>query len=174
MPLIKAILFICALMISHLAAAEDTSFRGLEKVMGTWKLSAPQSEDDKAFRLTYHLISKNTALVEVYGNPQRQTTQTLFHANGNALMATHYCARGNQPRLVAKESSDANAVTFEFLDVTNLSDKNDPHMVAMTFTFIDKDRFEKEEVYLVNGKQKSSTMLMVRDTEAAKQPAYKP
>lgn len=167
MSLLKAMFCIFGITISHLSAADGTSFRELENLVGTWKLSAPQSEDDKAFRLTYHLISKNTALVEVYGNPLRQTTQTLFHENGSALMATHYCARGNQPRLVAKESSNPNVLGFELLDVTNLSNKNDPHMVAMTFTFVAKDRFEKEEVYLVNGKKTSSTMTMVRDIEAA-------
>lgn len=155
---------IFAFLISPFAAAGDNpSFLGLQNLVGTWKIVKPQSEWEEKFRLTYRFISKDSALVEVYGDPQRQTTETIYHANGNTLMATHYCARGNQPRLKAIESSDAKIVAFDFMDVTNLVHNNDPHMVGMRFIFIDKDHFEKEETYHVNGKAEVSSFSLVRE-----------
>jgi len=144
------------------AQGDTQNFLGLENLVGVWQLSKAESEDEKLFRLRYHFISRNTALAEVYGNPAKQTTETLYHRAGSALMATHYCARGNQPRLNAIQSSAKTTLEFNFKDITNLSNKNDPHMVRMKFSFIDEDHFQKEEVYLVKGKEESSTMTLVR------------
>lgn len=144
------------------AKSDTQNFLGLENLVGVWQLSKAESENEKLFRLQYRFISRNSALVEVYGNPAKQTTETLYHRDGKILMATHYCARGNQPRLNAVQASTQNTLEFNFKDITNLSNKNDPHMVRMKFSFIDKDHFQKEEVYLVNGKEESSTMMLVR------------
>lgn len=144
------------------ANGDAQKFLGLENLVGVWQFAKVESENDKSFRLNYHFISHDSALVEVYGDPAKQTTETLYHRDGKTLMATHYCARGNQPRLNAIQSSVKNTLEFNFKDITNLSNKNDPHMVRMKFLFIDKDHFQKEEVYLVNGKEESSTMTLVR------------
>lgn len=154
----------CSLTFSVLVHAQTNAekFAGLENLIGEWKFENAESNNEKSFRLKYHLISNDSALVEVYGNPAKQTTETVFHRDGANLLATHYCARGNQPRLNAIRSSAKNNVEFTFKDITNLKDQNDPHMVRMKFTFIDNNHFQKEEVYLVNGKEESSTMTLIR------------
>lgn len=139
------------------------AFSGLQGLVGTWRLAAPKTDEDRAFRLTYKLISKNTALVEVYGNPNGEVTETLYHADGSSLMATHYCGRGNQPRLKATALNSGNELIFEFFDITNLVDPNDPHMVRMRYTFTGKDHFQKEEVYRVKGKEYGSIMSLIRE-----------
>lgn len=163
MRLLKAVFLFGGFLLAHFTLAEEINYRGLQHLVGTWKISSPKSEWEESFRLTYRFISRDTALVEVYGDPQKQTTETIYHADGSNLMATHYCARGNQPRLKVKEARNKNILVFDFLDVTNLAHKTDPHMINMKFTFIDKDHFEKEEVYLVKGKEESSTMSLVRE-----------
>lgn len=147
--------------VSVLAQADDTKFPGLQDIVGVWKLTEPASEQEKNFRLNYHFISRDSALVEVYGDPAKQTTETIFHRDGEKLLATHYCARGNQPRLKASKLGSKN-IEFTFQDITNLKNKNDPYMVRMKYTFIDKDHFQKEEVYLVGGREESSTMSLIR------------
>jgi hypothetical protein len=44
---------------------------------------------------------------------------TIFHQDDGALIATHYCAANNQPRMKAA-GSDVRTVAFEFMDGTNL------------------------------------------------------
>lgn len=161
---LKIIFMIAYISLSTITQAQANveNFLGLGNLVGVWKFSKAESENEKAFRLKYHLISHDSALVEVYGDPAKQTTETIYHRDGKNLLATHYCARGNQPRLNAIQASAKNSLEFTFKDITNLSNKNDPHMVRMKFTFIDKDHFQKEEVYLVKGKEESSTMTLVR------------
>lgn len=159
----RALLVLVLVSFSGSICAAPQPLQHLEHLVGSWKLSDATTEDAKAFRLAFHFTSRETALVEIYGNPAGNTTETLYHADGESLMATHYCARGNQPRLRAIDFSRQDQVTFHFVDVTNLPDKNLPHMIRMTYTFIDNDHFKREEVYLVNGKEQSSTMSLVRE-----------
>jgi hypothetical protein len=159
--LFPLLLLISVLINPAVADSNAMSLQDLAFLQGNWKLENPVDERETKFRLNYSFISRDSALVEVYGDPQKQTTQTIIHADQQRLMATHYCARGNQPRLVAT-TKESNKIQFRFLDVTNLANANDPHMVGMTFTFVDKTHIQKEEVYLVNGKEESSTMKLVR------------
>jgi hypothetical protein len=159
----RVILAFLGVFLSSLVAADEARFLGMADIVGTWRLENPESESDKAFRLRYHFISRNTALVEVYGDPSQQTTETIFHLNHDELMATHYCGRGNQPRLKAQTGEGDAILSFRFVDITNLTNDDEPHMVAMKYKFISKDRIEKEETYRVKGVDYASTMTLVRD-----------
>lgn len=154
------IVFLIVVLTKAAIADAAISLQDLAFLQGNWKIEKPVDEREENFRLRYHFISRDSALVEVYGDPQKQTTETIIHADTNRLMATHYCARGNQPRLIATEKQN-NQIQFRFLDITNLKNPKDPHMVSMTFRFIDKNKIQKEEVYKVNGKEESSTMTLV-------------
>lgn len=150
-------------LVSGMVSAQTAAdFNGLEAIEGNWKLVKATSEQEQNFRLRYHFIARNSALVEVYGDPAKQTTETIFHRDGEVLMATHYCARGNQPRLTSTAQSDPKHLQFNFFDITNLNNKKDPHMVRMKYRFIDKDHFEKEETYLVDGQEQTSLMSLQR------------
>lgn len=154
------IVFLIVVLTKTTMADAAISLQDLAFLQGNWKIENPVEEREENFRLRYHFISRDSALVEVYGDPQKQTTETIIHADANRLMATHYCARGNQPRLIATKKQN-NQIQFTFLDITNLKNPNDPHMVRMTFRLIDKTKIQKEEVYKVNGKEESSTMTLV-------------
>lgn len=82
------------------AAAGDgaqAAFRTLQGLVGSWRLTKPATDKQRAFRIIYRMISANTALVESFGDPAGQPTETIYHLDGDRLMATHYCAQGNQP-----------------------------------------------------------------------------
>ena len=53
---------------------------------------------------------------------------TMFNLDGDRLLMTHYCACGNQPRMVASASPDGKTITFDFLDATNLATPDAGHM----------------------------------------------
>lgn len=162
------LIFMALLVLSIPVLANDTEhLEKLAPLVGSWKLTNPTTEEDRAFRLDYRWISRGTVLVETWGNPEADTTQTLYHLAGDELMATHYCARGNQPRLLARPAVEKTELEFEFHDITNLATDQDPHMVAMKFRLIDDQHLEKSETYLVKGKPRTSGMSMTRETIAA-------
>ena len=83
---------------------------------GTWRAeSGPGKYVSESFRA----ISGESALVETYTTSSGRETATVYHADHDALLLTHYCAQGNQPRLQLTTSSEDDYV-FRFRDATNL------------------------------------------------------
>jgi len=67
---------------------------------------------------------------------------TMYHLDGEALVLTHYCMLGNQPRMRAEPGKDANKIEFKFAGGTNLKSNDDQHMHQATLTIDGKDRFK--------------------------------
>ena len=85
----------------------------------------------------------------------------MFHRDGDALLATHYCAAMNQPRLKARAGTPAGTLSFEFLDGTNLG----PHpgrMQALVLTVPDADHQTQVWTYRGGGQESSSTFELKR------------
>ena len=142
-------------------ARPDVPWTRLKTLVGTWQRTDASTPAQRAFRISYRLISADTVLVEEFGDPAQQVTQTMFHADGSRLLATHYCAQGNQPRLQLRAGA-ADTLVFEFLDATNLRAPSDSHLVRLTLRWKDADHLVREEVYASNGREEASTLLLER------------
>jgi hypothetical protein len=60
----------------------------------------------------------------------------VYHLDGSDLRATHFCAAGNQPRLKADPFDEKHkSVDFRFVDITNLSAPDAPHVEALRLEF---------------------------------------
>jgi len=160
----------CAITLLFLFASPATAaeparptvpWERLKTLVGTWQRTEASTAAQKAFRVRYRLISADTVLVEEFGDPAKQVTQTMFHADGSRLLATHYCAQGNQPRLQLRADAPAGLV-FEFVDATNLRTPSDSHLVRLTLRWKDADHLVREEVYASNGREEASTLLLER------------
>ena len=67
---------------------------------------------------------------------------TMIDPDGKRLLATHYCAAHNQPRMALVPSTKPNQVAFNFIDGTNIA-PGDEHMRSVVFTFTDADHHEE-------------------------------
>lgn len=142
-------------------ARPELPWARLKTLVGSWQRTDASTPAQKAFRIRYRLISADTVLVEEFGDPAKQVTQTLFHTDGSRLLATHSCAQGNQPRLRLRADADGTLV-FEFLDATNLRAPSESHLVRLTFRWKDADHLVREEVYASSGREEASTLLLER------------
>lgn len=142
-------------------ARPELPWARLKTLVGSWQRTDASTPAQKAFRIRYRLISADSVLVEEFGDPAKQVTQTLFHADGSRLLATHYCAQGNQPRLRLRADAD-DTLVFEFLDATNLRAPSDSHLVRLTFRWKDADHLVRKEVYASSGREEASTLLLER------------
>jgi hypothetical protein len=109
-------------------------------VEGSWEGTSDQGQ--KAL-VEYHAISGGSAIAETFG-PRARPTMTLFHADRGELVATHYCAQGNQPRLRAVAIS-SRSFAFALESVTDL-DPGEAHLVKLEL-LADGDALERVEVY---------------------------
>jgi hypothetical protein len=57
------------------AADPASAFEQLQKLAGNWQLVVHDSEVKAAFRISYRVISRGSAVVETFGNPNADVTK---------------------------------------------------------------------------------------------------
>jgi len=85
---------------------------------------------------------------------------TMFHPDMDELLATHYCAAHNQPRMKLVSATPTRLV-FEFKDGTNIG-PHDGHMVAVAIDLIDANHHDEEWSYEQEGKRSTSVFHYTR------------
>jgi hypothetical protein len=134
----------------------DAAWKNLKSLAGEW-----QGAEGKA-SITYTVVSGGTAIMESLKPPAPEPEMvTMYHRDGNALVATHYCSMGNQPRMRAA-SPDSGPIRFRFADITNLAKPGGGHIAHLTVTFVDGDHFTQEWTSTENGKESSDTFRWTR------------
>jgi hypothetical protein len=84
---------------------------------------------------------------------------TMYHPDGDHLMMTHYCSAHNQPRMRSQAvTAGSKNITFDLVDVTNLSSPDAGHMKKLVVTFADKDHFTQEWTWTQKGKEKTEVI----------------
>ncbi len=126
------------------------AFERLKSLAGEWQAKSSKGWDEP---VTYGLVAGGSVVVESNSfkdaphdvslvRLRRNTMFTMFHLDGERLLATHYCASGNQPRLIASGvSDDGRELTFTYLDATGLPSRDHGHMDQAVFRFLAPDRF---------------------------------
>ena len=108
------------------------SFDKLKILVGAWE---GQASNGKAVQVVFRETSGGSAILsEITGT---EDMVTMFHLDGDRLMMTHYCATGNQPRMVGSMSPDGKAFSFNFLDATNVLPSQPGHMQHLIVTIAD-------------------------------------
>lgn len=136
---------------ARVTTAMPSLWQTLASLAGSWSIADPKSDAERAFRISVKSISKGAALVETFGNPLKNVTETVYHRDGDKIMGTHYCAQGNQPRLVLDPSSTPDRLIFRFLDITNLQSPAASHLIKIEFRLNSKDAIERLETYTAAG-----------------------
>ncbi len=142
--------------------APESAWLELTKLAGTWRLAEAKTPRQEAFRISFRPVAANTALLETFGGPPGQPTLTVYHRDGTRILATHYCAQGNQPRLALQaDARGKEGLVFTYLDATNLNNPADSHLVELELR-TEGVRLIRREVYVENGKESKSTLVLER------------
>ncbi|MDQ3335987.1 MAG: hypothetical protein M4D80_12530 [Myxococcota bacterium] len=141
--------------------APRASWPDLQPLAGAW---TGTSDGGATVDVTFRPIARGSALAETFGKPGRET-MTLYHADSGGLVATHYCAQGNQPRLRARQ--DGKRFVFTQAEITDL-DRAEPHLVEMEIVLGD-NVFARVEVYRApDGTLERTRWHFVRVTDSAR------
>src|SRR5262249_37047806 len=85
---------------------------------------------------------------------QGAVMMTVFSVDGDHLIATHYCAAGNQPQMATQRITDPqnNALVFSLVRVTGMKTPEDWHNTGLEVLLEDKDHLTQRWTYLYKGK----------------------
>jgi len=127
------------------------AFDRLKLLAGEWEGKSNEGGQEIPTTTTFRVVSDGSALMNIIAQGTPHEMVTMFHMDGDDLLATHYCAAHNQPRFRFVATSDPNVVDFEFKDATNLSSPTTGHMVGVKFTLLDPNHHVEEWTFLANG-----------------------
>ena len=131
--------------------APSPAFDKMKTLVGMWDGTVNEGGAQKA-HARVKLVSDGSALAHWLDEGTPHEMITMFHMDGNDLMATHYCAAHNQPRMVLVSGGDPNRLVFKFKDGTNIGPE-EGHMHELTFTIDAPDHHTEDWTYLEKGKQ---------------------
>lgn len=126
---------------------EDAAFESLKALVGTWRPAQPA---DSALRVRFALIAGDSVLTETWSAP-KHASMTVYHLDGDDLLATHYCPQGNQPRLALREVSEDGTLRFTFRDGTGLDHAGEHYQHVLTLRDDGDGRLVRGEVYAEHG-----------------------
>jgi hypothetical protein len=123
----------------------------LKSMPGSWE---GKSADGRSLQVIFKVVSGGSAVISEIMGQGPEDMISVFHLDGpNKLLMTHYCGSGNQPRMQASVSPDGKAITFNFMDATNLKSADDGHMYRLVLTMLDENHHTEEWTFLDHGKE---------------------
>ena len=140
------------------------SFARLTALVGDW--AAPLASA-KSLRISMRLVAAGSVLVERYLTPSGKETLTVFHLDGDRLLATHYCGQRNQPRLRLVSDLASKSLVFTFVDATNL-EPGAAHLHRLEMVVGDRNHFDKVETYRQGTKEERESLRFTRAWRLAK------
>ena len=148
---VKVVVLSSVLASTRAFAASDAqkSFEQLRGLSGSWE---GKTSSGQPVEVDYRSTSMGSALMSEIKNVKEDMI-TMFNLDGNRLLLTHYCAAGNQPRMLATASADGKTITFDFLDATNLSSPDAAHMAHVVISILDTNHHTEEWTFADHGKE---------------------
>ena len=136
----------------HSATPDSPQWRQLTSLVGQWQGTAEEGGQKQESTLEVRMTGDGSAIMHVLAKDTPYEMVTMFHPDGPTLMATHYCAAHNQPRMQMVPAPAPNQIAFRFKDGTNIG-PGDGHMVGLVITFIDANHHDETWAYEDKGKE---------------------
>ncbi|MFO0827067.1 MAG: hypothetical protein U0572_02870 [Phycisphaerales bacterium] len=122
---------------SKATPAMVAAFDRLKTLEGEWDIADDGGK--RAIGTVFHVTSAGTAIRETMFPGSEHEMTNMFHLDGDSIIATHYCAAGNQPRMRCIAVGDGSRYEFLFADITNLPTPDTEHMAQLNLTITDPD-----------------------------------
>ena len=142
------------------ASSAEERYEQIKGWEGRWNV-----EEVDALQIVFEQTARGHTMVERWETASGLHSMTVYHVDGDAIVATHYCPQGNQPSLVSG-SGDLKTIAFEFRDMTGL-DKGESHTHSLSFTQNLEGSLHRREVYMESsGLGDPTTLTLVRSPQA--------
>jgi hypothetical protein len=155
-----SLVVLLAALAAQAQSGSQQSFGSIKALTGNWEGKTQMGDP---VQVSYRVTGGGSAVLgEIVSqmNGKSEDMISMFHMDGDRLLLTHYCAAGNQPRMKATASADGKTITFDFVDATNLSSSDAPHMHRVVFNFVDSNHHTEEWHFLAGGKEMVETFTL--------------
>lgn len=133
----------------------ERAFETFKGLRGKWAIQS--SGKTLAFEMTYEVASNGSIVTEQFGKEL-----SVIYPDGQNVLMTHFCNRGNQPRLRLKANDRHDVFEFEMFDITNLKSADAPHVQRIVYRITDKNRIELQILWKTDKGEQSEDYTLVR------------
>lgn len=143
---LAAAILICSAAAGVPATAQDArsvsalQFEKVAALAGEWRV-----QERPSLRIVFEPTAGGSVILEKWMVGERMHSLTVYHLDGERLVATHYCPQGNEPRLAASAAGSA-GVSFAFLDATDL-DPQESFQHDLSFSWNTGGTVSRAETY---------------------------
>ncbi|WP_271084813.1 hypothetical protein [Brevundimonas sp. NIBR11] len=130
------------------------AFDRLKALAGDWR----EVGSERPMTVAYRVISNGSAMLETWRTPSGRETLTVYVQDGDRVLATHYCAQGNQPTLTL--TGVAPALEFQMTSVTGL-DAGEDHLDHLSLR-LEQDTLHHSETYRGDAGEETTEWLFSR------------
>lgn len=135
-------------------------FEQLKQLAGVWKgTKNPTAKDQKpeSVSIQFKVTSAGSAVEETLGMGTPHEMVDMYTDENGKLAMTHYCAMGNQPHLLLKQSTPKQIV-LEMGPTVGIDPHKDMHMHALTLEFPDANHLTEIWTSYQDGKPGETAM----------------
>jgi hypothetical protein len=125
---------------------QTAEWKKLTSLVGEWESVTDMNGKPMATKLEIRMTGDGSAIMHLMAEGTPYEMITMIHPDRKRILATHYCAAHNQPRMAMIPSKAPNQISFEFVDGTNIG-PGDGYMKGIVFTFIDADHHNEAWTY---------------------------
>jgi hypothetical protein len=126
------------------------AFERLKALQGNWYGKDEQGKE--VLSSVYKVSSNGSAVVETMFPGQAHEMTNVYTIDGSRLLATHYCAAGNQPRMECPAMGPDGSIPFTFESVSNLASREQSYMGGVTLRTPEKNKLVQEWTNYIDGK----------------------
>ncbi len=151
MGLFLAVLFLFSVAArANNSGANASAFDQLKTLVGEWEGTSREGP----VKITYTLVSGSTALMERMQRGGEPEMITMYSADGNDILVTHYCSAGNQPQMKSEVImlGKPQKYSFSLVRVSGLKTEDQGHMIGLVLTILDNDHLTQEWKFQEKGK----------------------
>ena len=121
-------------------SAAEQQFAQIASLEGRWRVA-----ETDALEIVFEITARGQTVIERWETASGLHSITVYHRDGEKVIATHYCPQGNQPRLETV-AGDKDLIAFAFRDITGL-DEGESHAFSLAFTFNENGSLVRSETY---------------------------
>jgi hypothetical protein len=140
---------------SPASAGELAPFEVFQSLKGAWLIQA--GDKTLPFDMTYAVGSNGTIVTEQFGKEL-----SVFYRDGDSFVMTHFCNRGNQPRLRLKSGGPPGRYEFDMFDITNLKDASDAHVQKIIYEILDPKHMNLEIIWKKGAGEESEKYVLTK------------
>ncbi len=162
------VVFACLLLVGSFVAyagegrgapySGSKEYERMRQLVGVWESTSNVGKEGQPVRVEYRLTAGGSTIVETLfpGTPEEMVS--VYHDNQGKLSMTHYCMLQNQPSMKLLNAG-ADRLDFIFAEGNGINPAKDPHMHALTISFVDKDHIVQNWTLFEGGKETGVTRL---------------